>query len=95
MLFWNRDKHNRKHTGGRLPSCAIRMGIHVDIPAQYQQQRAIMGSYTNDAGTHGFVRAPDGSVTSFDPLPGVCLFPPFTRPITNPTSINDDGDRRL
>jgi hypothetical protein len=45
------------------------MGIHVDIPAQYQQQRAITGSYTNDAGTHGFVRAPDGSVTSFDPLP--------------------------
>ena len=35
------------------------------------------------------VRAPDGSITSFDPLPGVCN--PVTLPFTNPTSINDDG----
>ena len=51
---------------------------------------AITGSYRDNSGSHGFVRSPEGIITSFD------LPPSENVPISScnallPTSINQEG----
>jgi hypothetical protein len=53
---------------------------------------AITGSYSDNSGSHGFVRSPEGMITSFDVPKGIefgCLFPGFSRVFS--TSINQEG----
>jgi len=56
----------------------------------------ITGSYSDNSGTHGFVRSPEGIITSFDPAGDdtVCfnfIFPSGGAPNVFPTSINQEG----
>jgi hypothetical protein len=58
--------------------------------ASINNNGVITGNYGDSAGTHGFVRAPGGSFTSFDP-PTICQIPDLIQPQTIPTGINDEG----
>src|SRR5262249_52276854 len=49
---------------------------------------AITGSYSDNSKVHGFVRSPEGIITSFDPPLASCLQPPSS---VLPTSINQEG----
>jgi hypothetical protein len=49
---------------------------------------AITGSYSDNSGVHGFVRSPEGIITSFDPALFTCLKKDSS---VFPTSINQEG----
>jgi hypothetical protein len=51
---------------------------------------AITGSYRDNSGSHGFVRSPEGIITSFD-LPSSEIFFPYPCLDLLPTSINQEG----
>jgi hypothetical protein len=52
---------------------------------------AITGSYSDNSGSHGFVRSPEGMITSFDPPTVTSCSLPFAGFAAFTTSINQEG----
>jgi hypothetical protein len=66
---------------GTLPYNSLRGNLSIN------DEGAITGSYSDNSGVHGFVRSPEGIITSFDPPNEIGGF----GPATFPTSINQEG----
>jgi hypothetical protein len=75
---------------GSLPYNFVRGNLSIN------DEGTITGSYSDNGGTHGFVRSPEGIITSFDPpsepggVPTSCLASPLG-PATYSMSINQEG----
>ncbi len=68
-------------------------GSTFTLPSAITPSGVIIGSYVDASGvTHGFLRARDGSITSYDVPPGGFIDSPIYIPGGPPPSVNPAGD---
>jgi hypothetical protein len=89
-----RSSANRTATFVTPGSASVGTNCYADCPLGLNDWGAITGIYIDVNGvSHGFLRTPDGKVSSFDDprAPGLTPQQPWFWSGTNPVSINDEG----